>query len=241
MHLTNEERDARNNKKILIGVAHAGVENLTGSIVSCAVSIDYNAVTPKLMDTVFENKMTKGILDDLKSAIKIINMHEIDALKLNSIADTKIATYLADYHALYGSVFEVFHKFSTDPDIVISEEPIREVVQNKELSIYTNKTTKSSYVVMQDWTQFDNLIPNTTFFVKKPEMVFTLLFAKACANTKLLENLKKQQQKYPKYDFTCKEVNKELSDFLNKNGLTEYHRGYLPELSKFAFNKHILI
>lgn len=241
MHLTSEERDARNNGKLLVGVAHAGVENLTGSIVSCAVAIDYNAVSPKLIDTVLANKMEKSLFEDLQKSIKIINMHEVDAIKLNSIADTQISTYLADYHALYGAVFEIFHKFSTDPDLVISESPIKEVVQNRDLSLYTNKSSKSSYVVMKDWTQFDNLIPNTRFLVKNSEKVFTLLFAKACANTKLLENLKKQQQKYPKYDFTCQTVTEELSKFLHENGLTEFHRGYLPELANFAFNKHILI
>lgn len=241
MHLINEERDARNNNKLLIGVGHAGIDNLTGPIVSCAVAIDYNAVSADLIDSVFENKMKKSMFSDLTKAIKIINIYELDTIKLNSIADTQIAMYLADYHALYGSVFEIFHKFSSEPDIVLSESPIKEVVQNKELSLYTNKAAKSSYVVMKDWTQFDNLIPNTKFVVKDPAKVFTLMFAKACANTRLLENIRKQQDKYPQYDFTCTKVTPELDNFLSKNGLTEFHRGYLPELSKFAFNKHILI
>jgi hypothetical protein len=241
MHLTNEERDARNNNKLLLGVGHAGIENLSGPVVSCSVAIDYTKVSPKLIDMVLGNKMEKSIFDDLKSAIKVINIYEIDTLKLNDIADTTIATYLADYHALYGCVFEIFHKFSTDPDVVISEMPIKEVVQNRDLSIYNNKNAKSNYIVMKDWTQFDNLIPNTKFVTKDPQKVFTLLFAKACANTRVLENLKKQKSKYPDYDFETQTVTEELANFLTKHGLTEFHRGYLPELSKFAFNKHILI
>ena len=189
MRLTSIERDARDNGKILVGVGHAGLDNLTGPIISCAVILDYQKVTPELVECALNNFIPKEQLTQVEKAVKLINTDEIDALRLNSIADTNVASYLADYHALYGCVFEVFHKYSGDPDYVYSEQPIKEVIENKELSLYTNKKNKSSYIVMKDWNQFDNLIPNTKFKVEKATDNFTLMFAKACANTRLQHKL----------------------------------------------------
>lgn len=241
MRLTDIERESRDKNTVVIGVAHAGIENIAGSIVSCAVAIDYNNVSSDLIECVIKRNLPKTINEELSKVIKIINMHEIDPIKLNSIADTTIATYLADYHALYGCVFEVFHKFSADPDYIYCESPIKEVVQNRELSLYSNKNSKSSYVVMKDWTQFDNLIPNTKFRIGDPKSIFTLMFAKACAETKLMSLLHAASQKYKQYNFNLTQLNETEEKVLRADGLTEYHRAYLPELSSFVFKKHILI
>lgn len=241
MLLTDEERDARDNGSILIGVGHAGEKNLTGSLISCAVVINYDKVTSDIISGVMAGKFTKDQLKNLNSAIKVFHIHKLDALRLNTLADTDIACYMADFNALYGCTFDVFQKMSCDPDVVISDRKIKEVVKNQDLSLYTNKNSKSSYVVMEDWNQFNNLIPNTRFVVNKKPDVFTTLFAKAFANTMLDAEILEHKQKYPGYDFGCDMLSDTQKAFLTERGLTEFHRAYLPELESFAFSKHILI
>lgn len=241
MKLLDIERDARDNGQILMGVAHVGHKNLTGSLISCAVGLDYTAISPDLIEHTLNGVYEESDMADIKKAIKVVHMHELTAIQLNNMADTAIAIHWADYHALYGGVFEVFHRFSCDPDVIISETPIKEVIKNQDLSLYTNKDSKSSYVVMDDWNQFNNLIPNTKFYTYEPEKSFTLLFAKAFANTRLQATVKAQKKKYNEYDFGMENLTEEQSQFLLANGLTEFHRAYLPELSNFVFKKHILI
>ena len=77
--------------------------------------------------------------------------------------------------------------------------------------------------------------------LKKPEETFTILFAKAFANTMLVAEVTEQQQKYPEYKFGIATLDDEQKDLLKNKGLTEFHRAYVPELSEFAFSKHILI
>lgn len=241
MFLTEEEREARDKGSIVIGVAHVGDDRLTGSIISCAVCLDYTKVSSNLIEKTLTGTFDKTVGQDVKDALKLVHFHKIEPLLLNSISDTEIATYMADFQALYGSVFEVFKEFSVDPDYILTENPIKEVIKNPELSVYKNKESKSNYVVMKDWNQLSYLIPNTTTKVVKAADTFTLLFAKAFANTLLDSELAEQKVKYPDYDFGCTSLSEKQQALLKEKGLTEYHRVYLPELSGFTFSKHILI
>ena len=241
MYLTEEERDARDKGSILLGVAHVGTNNLTGSIIACSVCLDYKKVTPQLIEKTLAGCFDKSVGSDVKDAVRLVHFHKIDPLQLNAIADNEIATYMADFQAVYGSVFEVFKEFSADPDVIVSELPIKEVIKNQDLSLYKNKNAKGSYVVMKDWNQLNYLIPNTKMILKKPEETFTILFAKAFANTMLVAEVTEQQQKYHEYKFGIATLDDEQKDLLKNKGLTEFHRAYVPELSEFAFSKHILI
>lgn len=241
MFLTEEEREARDKGSIVLGVAHVGEDKLTGSVISCAVCLDYTKVSSNLIEKTLAGSFDKTVGQDVKNALRLIHFHKIEPLLLNSISDTEIATYMADFQAIYGSVFAVFKEFSADPDYILTEKPIKEVIKNPELSIYKNKETKSKYVVMKDWNQLSYLIPNTTTKITKAEDTFTLLFAKAFANTLLDSELVEQKKKYPEYDFGCTSLTDVQKELLKTKGLTEFHRVYLPELSGFTFSKHILI
>lgn len=241
MNLLQIERDARDSNTLLLGVSHVGHDKLTGSIYSCAVGLDYKNITPEVVEQTLSGSFTKDLFDKLQKAVKVINMYELNSIQVNTMADTNIATHWADYHALYGCVFEVFHKFSADPDVVVSELPIKEVIKNPDLSLYTTGKEKSQYVIMSDWNQFKNLIPNAKFYVEPVEKSFTLMCAKAFAQTRYMAEIKVQQAKYPGYTFGMTELTETDKVFLKEHGLTEYHHAYLPVFSDFAFKKHILI
>lgn len=241
MILIPEERDARDNNSLLIGVSHVGHDKLTGSIVSCAVCLDYTKITQQLIDGASKGYFEGGLDAASRSAVKLFNLCKLDAVKLNDIADTNIACKYADFHALYRCVFNFFDKFSSDPDSVISSEKICEVIKNPDLSLYTNKNSRSGYVVLKDWNQFENLIPNTKFSIVDQNSTFTLLFAKAFANTILRSETAEQKAKYPEYEFGYSELPENQKTVLKEKGLTEFHRAYLPEFSEYAFSPNILI
>lgn len=241
MLLIDEEREARDNDSILVGVASYGDDNLTGSLVSCAVVLDYNKITPKIVEQTLSGVFTQDIQTDITNAIRVVYTYKLDAIKLNAIGDMTVAKHITDFRALNGCVFAGFSKLSNDPDFVISETPIKEVIKNKDLSLYTTKSTKSSYVVLDKWNQFKNLIPGTKFSVPETAEVFTLLFAKAFARTSILQEELEQHEKYKGYTFGTKTLTEEQVAFLDKNGLTEYHRAFMPGMDKFVFSKNILI
>ena len=241
MILTEDERDAQDGKKILLAVNHAGVNNNYGPIVSVGVALDYSKISPNVIETVSDKaNFTKEALSELKDAIKAIGTYTISASKLNEIRDLTIATHMADYNALMGLIFDVFKVYGADPDIVQVTLPIKEVVKNPELSIYKNPSSKTNYVVRSDWTQFSNLIPNTKIKVMKKD-TFSVLFAYVCANTIVTGELDKATIKYPGYNFYVHGLDDAQVEFLNKNGMTEYHRAFLPVFNGFAFSKRILI
>lgn len=241
MILLEEERSARDGDSVLLGVAHAGENLLTGSIISCAVCIDYKHVSSNLIEEVLKGRFSKEVGADVKRAVRLFHFHRLDPIMLNGISDITTAVHYADFHALYGCVFEMFSKFSCDPDLVMSVLPIKEVVRNQDLSLYKNKDSKSSYVIMKDWNQFSNLIPNTTFQVQNLETTFTLLFARAMAQTMIDVEIADHKQKYPEYEFNLTTLTDSQAQLLKDKGMTEFHRAFLPELANFTFSKHILI
>jgi len=241
MILTEEEREAKDGKQILLAVNHAGVSNLCGPIVSIGVALDYTAISERIVEAVVDRQIfTKDEFNEIKSAIKAFGFYTIPASKLNEIRSLEIATHMADYNALMGLIFEVFKVYSEDPDTVQVKIPIREVIKNKELSIYQNRSNNTSYIMRSEWTQFDNLIPNTQMMVMDQD-TFSLLFAKAFANTVVHNELEKAAAKYKGYDFISPAISEEQAKFLTENGMTEFHRAFLPEFSGFAFSKRILI
>lgn len=241
MILTDDEREAKEGKKILIAVNHDGVHNICGPIVSVGVVLDYNL----LSEDIIEQVVDKGIfspsnIDSIRNAVKAFGSYAVSAAKLNEIQDLNIATHMADYNALMGIIFDVFKIYSADPDVVQTRLPIKEIIKNNELANYRDSSTKTSYIMREEWTQFDNLIPNTDIKVQQ-EDTFSLLFAKAFAATAVCNELARAEQKYPGYDFTSNILSDDQKKLLTDNGMTEFHRAFLPEFSGFAFSKRILI
>lgn len=241
MLLTEEERDAKDGRKIVLAVNHAGINNYCGPIISVGVALDYNKIDPQIIEAVVtKGVFTKDMFNLLHKALKSFGTYSISAAKLNEIQSIEIATHMADYNALMGLIFDVFKVYNQDPDSVQVTIPIREVIKNSELSIYQNKKSKSPYLMRSDWTQFNNLIPNTTVSVCATES-FSLLFAKAFANTLVETALAEATEKYKKYEFTQGSLSEKQKAFLTENGMTEYHRAFLPEMLEFAFSQRILI
>lgn len=243
MYLTEEERDAREGRKITLAVNHAGSDNLCGPIVSCGIALDYNAIPEDLIVAATSGKPFEKdtIKPYIGKAIKAFGTYSVSAAKLNEIQDIRIAEHLADYNALMSLVFDVCSVFSNDPDVVQTKIPVKEVIKNKYLAMYKNNNNESEYVAREGWTQFDNLIPNTMRICYSNEDTFSLLFAKTFAETVLQKELKAASERYPEYDFTSKEISEEQRALLNEKGMTEYHRAFLPQLSMFAFSKRILL
>lgn len=241
MILTDEERDAKDGNKIVLAINHDGVHNLCGPIVSVGVALDYNKLSPDIIEQVTEKGVfTSKDFDAIKASIKAFGTYSIPASKLNEIQDITIATHMADYNALMGLIFEVFKVYSADPDVVQTRLPIKEIIRNNDLALYRDSSSKSSYVMREEWTQFNNLIPNTKIVVQNTD-TFSLLFAKAFASTIVFNELLKAEQKYEGYDFTSNILSDEQKEILTKKGMTEFHRAFLPEFSGFAFSKRILI
>lgn len=241
MILTDDERDAKEGKKIVLAVNHDGLHNLCGPIASIGIALDYAKIKPEAVELVADKGLfNQDSLPLIKPAIKAIGSYTITAAKLNELQNIDLATHMADYNALMGLIFEVFKVYGNDPDVVQTRLPIKEVVRNTDLALYRDNSAKSNYIMREEWTQFDNLIPNTKIKVQK-EDTFSLLFAKAMAATLVNNELEKASQKYPGYDFTTNILSEEQKALLTKNGMTEYHRAFLPELSGFTFSKRILI
>lgn len=241
MILTDDERDAKEGKKILIAVNHDGVHNICGPIVSVGVALDYNLLSADIIEQVVD----KGIfspknIESIRNAVKAFGSYTVSAAKLNEIQDLTIATHMADYNALMGIIFEVFKIYSADPDVVQTRLPIKEIIKNNDLANYRDSSTKTSYITREEWTQFDNLIPNTEIKVQQDD-TFSLLFAKAFAATAVCNELARAEQKYPGYDFTSNILSEDQKKLLTESGMTEFHRAFLPEFSGFAFSKRILI
>ncbi len=241
MILTEDEREAKEGRKIVLAVNHDGVHNICGPLVSMGLALDYNKLDPEMIEQVVDRGLfTQEDLLTIRPSIKAIGSYTLSAAKLNEIQDLTIATHMADYNALMGLIFEVFKVYGNDPDVVQVRLPIREIVRNNDLAMYRDNNAKSSYVMREEWTQFDNLIPNTKIKVHE-EDTFSLLFAKAMAATLVNNELLKAEQKYPGYAFTANILSEDQKKLLAKKGMTEFHRAFLPELSGFTFSKRILI
>lgn len=241
MILTNDERDAREGRKIVLAVNHDGLHNLCGPIVSIGLALDYTKLSSKVIEIVSEQGLfNQDNLPIIKEAIKAVGTYTISAAKLNEIQDINIAAHMADYNALMGLIFDVFKVYGNDPDIIQTRMPIKEIVRNTALAMYRDNSAKSAYIMREEWTQFDNLIPNTKIKVQE-EDTFSLLFAKAMASTVVNNELMKAAAKYPGYDFTANILSDAQKKVLTEKGMTEYHRAFLPEFSGFTFSKRILI
>lgn len=241
MFLTENERAARDSGKIVASIGNSGVSSLCGPIVSVGVVLDYTNIPQKIINKVADQSpLSKEDIEDIRSAVKAIGSYTISCTKLLEILDIDVSAAMSDYNALMGLIFDVFKVFGNDPDIVQSVSKIKEVIKNEDLSIYQDKKRKSKYITRQDWTQFNNLIPNTKFTKCSPE-TFGIMFASELANIIRNKELAAAKEKYPEYDFDNPLDTEEKVKFLQENGMTEYHRAFLPEFSGFAFSKRILI
>jgi hypothetical protein len=238
--LTDEERAAREGGKTLIAVNHYGEDNIAGPLISVAAVLDYSAITSPIIDGVISGTFSPNTSEDLQKAVRFYSMHSVSTVTLNEMASLQIGAHLGDYTATMGCVFISFNKLKNDPDLVYSTIPIIEVLKNKDIALYTGAANKSEYVLQPDWNQFKNLIPNTELKVM-PTDTFSLLFMKAFAKTLWMREIGVAERKYPGYNLRAMEIDEKEKEFLQKNGLTEYHRAFLPALQEYSFAKHILI
>ena len=239
MELTSYERDAQQGRLLFIGVGHYGETKIAGPVTSCAIMVDYDKVTPALIDAVLAQHLTKEVAHDIAKSLKIFGSYLVPAKTINVIKDLNITTHLAEHASTMEAVFNGFKVLRADPQLIVSHDTIREVVKNEDVAIHTGKA-KSEYVMHKDWNQFSQLIPNIKFKVEKQE-TFTLLYARALAKRFWDANMEGIRAKYPGYNLCLDKLDEHETSVLSTLGMTIQHRHFLPEMKQFTFAHNMLI
>lgn len=239
MELTSYEHDAAQGNLLFIGVGHYGESKIAGPVTSCAIMVDYEKVTPALIDAVVAQNLTKAVAQDIAQSLKIFGSYLVPAKTINVIKDLDITTHLAEHASIMEAVFNGFKVLRADPQLIVSHDTIREVVKNEDVAIHTGKV-KSEYVMHKDWNQFSQLIPNIKFKVEKQE-TFTLLYARALAKRFWDVNMANITPKYPGYNLCLDKLTDAETAVLSSLGMTIEHRHFLPEMKQFTFAHNILI
>lgn len=238
MRLTTYERTAEEGNLIFIGVSHYGEKKIAGPITACAIVVDYNNLSPELIQAVLDQKLTKNLSKDITKSLKVFGSYLVPAKTINVMGSLDLPVHMADHNATMEAVFNGFKILREDPQLIVSSTAIREVVKNEDVAMHINKP-KSEYIMYKDWNQFNQLIPNIKFKVEEQE-TFTLLYARALAKRfweASMENICKQ---YPGYNLQIDSLTPEEVTVLSNLGMTIQHRHFLPEMKQFAFSNNIL-
>lgn len=239
LKLHETEFKAKKAKECLLASSTWGAEEVVGPVTSVGVELDYDNIIPELYEGLQGNPITPSMRNEIINSIPTVYGHILTLASLNDIANTAIAKQLALYKALYGAIWHTFGAQRVPDYLVTDTLPLKEVVRNTKLAKYTTNKNETPYIVCQDYGSIQELVPQAKI-ITGDDKFLAVKVASLLAKLLYYDELQPAADKYADYDFLTRGISLKHKKALSEQGLTEYHRPYMEELSNYGFNTQAL-
>ena len=239
LKLHETEYNAKKRDACLLAASTWGVDEFVGPITSVGLELDYDNIIPELYEALTGGTITSSMRNEIINSIPTVYGHVLTLSSLNDIANNEVANQLALYKAIYGAIWHTFGA-KRIPDYLITDNlPLKEVVRNTKLAKYTTNQNETPYIVCQNSGSIQELVPQAQVVTGNKDYL-AVRVANLLSKFLYLDEIIPAATKYADYDFLCGGLSEKHKEALKNKGLTEYHRPYVKELTKYAFNTQAL-
>ncbi len=235
LRLNEVEHQVKKQNLCLLAAGAWGVPEYVGPITSVGVEVDYNNIIPELYEALIGNTITSSMENEIFSSMPVVYGHVLTVNSLIDIANTQIAHQLALYKAIYGAIWYIFGHKQLPTHIVTDALPLREVVRNTKLAEYTTNSKETPYIICSTAGSIKELVPEAIILTGSDEYL-AIRIANLLSKLLYLKEMRPIAEKYANYDVLTSGISPKHKETLEKYGLTEHHRSYLPELKNYPYN-----